>query len=185
MVGPSLASSVTPLPWSLRLGHGDAAPGHLQGSLAQAWPTLLSWHRGRSPSDASSAVTECFVAAGSDPGAREQSASICHREWVAKLSPELKMGLIFSPENGLFQRKNSERAELEPLATVLEVSVLPQLEVSQIRPPGGYSYRGLSGVGTLGNFGWLVQLEPSQVLPSLQTGLVTVLVAFQSCRDSQ
>lgn len=120
----------------------------------------------------------CFVAAGSDPGAeaREQSASMCHREQVAKLSPELKMGLGDS----------SERAELEPLATLLEVSVPATTGgVSDPCSKRGYSYRGLSGVGTLGNFGWLVQLEPSWTLPSLQTGLVTAPVAFKSCGDSQ
>lgn len=66
------------------------------------------------------------VAAGSDPKAeaRQKSASICHPERMAKLS-ELKMGLRDSPD----------RAELEPLATVLEVSLLPSLEVPQICAP--------------------------------------------------
>lgn len=138
---------------------------------------LLPRHRGRSPSGARGAVTARVVAAGSDPGAEagERSASVCHRGRVAKLSPELK---------GL--RDSSERAELEPLATVLEVSVPATAGgVSDPCSKRGYSYRGLSGAGTLGNFGCLVQLEPGQVLPSLQTGLVTAPVAFKSCSDSQ
>lgn len=92
---------------------------------------------------------------------------------MAKLSPELEMGLRDSPE----------RAELQPLATVLEMSVpVTTGGASDPCSKGGDSYRGLSGVGTLGNFGCL---EPSQTLPALQTGLVTAPVACRSCSDTQ
>lgn len=69
------------------------------------------------------------MAAESDPG------------WVAKLSPELEMSLRDPPE----------RAELEPLASVLEVSVpVTTGGVSDPCSKGGHSYRGLSGWEPLG-----------------------------------
>lgn len=56
-------------------------------------------------------------------------------------------------------RDSPERAELEPLATVLEVSVpVTSGGVSDLCSKGGYSYKGLSAVGILGNFGCLVQI---------------------------
>lgn len=92
-------------------------------SRAPAGPTLFLVTKAEAPA----VLSQCLVAAGSDPGAeaREESASICHHERVAKLSPKMKMGLRDSPN----------RAGLEPLATVLEVSVLPPLGVSQICAP--------------------------------------------------
>lgn len=102
-------------------GPGAGAGGCCSG--APAGPSLLLGTGAEAPA----VLSQCSVAAGSDPGAvaREKSASICHHERVAKLSPKLKMGLRDSPD----------RAGLESLATMLEVSVLPPLEVSQICAP--------------------------------------------------
>lgn len=145
-------------------GPGAGAGGCCSG--APAGPSLLLGTGAEAPA----VLSQCSVAAGSDPGvvAREKSASICHHERVAKLSPKLKMGLRDSPD----------RAGLEPLATMLEVSVLPPLEASQICcSKGGDSW---SGVGTLGNFGCLLQQEPSQMLPDR---LGDSILACKSCSD--
>lgn len=149
------------LPWGL-LQVTCRAPWHGQGPLCSPG----------TEAEVPAVLSLCFVAAGSDPGAeaKEKSATICPHEWVAKLSPELKTGIRDCPDRA------------EPLATVLEVSVpVTPGGVSDPCSKGGYSYRDLSGVGTPGNFGCLVQLEPSQTLPSLQAGLGTAAMACKSC----
>lgn len=108
-------------------------------SRAPAGPTLFLVTEAEAPA----VLSQCLVAAGSDPGAeaREESASICHHERVAKLSPKMKMGLRDSPN----------RAGLEPLATVLEsVCATTTGGASDLCSKGGDSCRGLSGWEPLG-----------------------------------